>query len=189
MAQPPTSDPDRAAILRLKAGDPDAFADVYRKHQPGVLNFVHRLSNGNAVLAEDFAQQVFLSFWTHRADYDLEKPLAPLLLTMARNAWLNLAKREEYRRTSALQEDLAPSGPPRRAGKLDPRLEQKELEEALERALAGLEPPVREVFLLSRYHELKYAEIAEVLGISIKTVEARLSRALQALQEKLKDFL
>lgn len=189
MSAPGKPDSDRAALLRLKAGDPDAFAEFFRRHQPGILNFVHRLSGGNAVLAEDVAQQVFLNFWTHRNDYDLDKPISPLLLTMARNAWLNLAKREEYRKTASLQEDAAPSGPPRRTGQLDPRLEQKELEEALERALAGLEPPVREVFLLSRYHELKYAEIAQVLGVSIKTVEARLSKALQALQEKLKDFL
>ena len=189
MAAPTKPDPDRAALLRLKAGDPDAFAEFYGRHQPGILNFVYRLSGGNTILAEDVAQQVFLNFWTHRNDYDLEKPLAPLLLTMARNAWLNAAKKEEYRKTASLQEDLAPSAPPRRAGQLDPRLEHKEREEALERGLAGKVPHVREVFLLSRYHELKYAEIAQVLGVSVKTVEARLSKALQVLQEKLKDFL
>lgn len=189
MAQPPTSDDERRALLRLKAGDPEAFADFYRGHQRGVFSFVYRLSGGNTPLSEDVVQQVFLNFWSHRETFDFDKPILPLLFTMARNAWLNAAKREEYRKTSALQEDAAPAEPPRRAGRLDPRLEQKELEEAIERALGTLEPPVREVFLLSRYHELKYAEIAQVLGISIKTVEARLSRALQVLQEKLKDFL
>ena len=184
---PASPQEERRRILRLKNGDPEAFAEVFRKHHPAVYNFVHRLSGGNAGLAEDVAQQVFLNFWTHRNDYDLEKPLPPLLLTMARNAWLNAAKREEYRRTSPLREDLA-SGPSR-GDRLDPRLERQELEETLERALQALDPPVREVFLLSRYHELKYAEIARLLGVSIKTVEARLSRALEVLQERLKDFL
>ena len=186
MPSPSPPEDDRRRMLRLKNGDADAFAEIYRLHHPSILSFVHRLS-GNLVLAEDVAQHVFMNFWTHRADYDLEKPLPPLLLTMARNAWLNAAKREEYRRTSPLQEELAPS--PARGGRLDPRLEQKEIEEALERGLAALEPPVREVFVLSRYHEMKYAEIAQTLGVSVKTVEARLSRALQALQETLKDFL
>ena len=81
-------------MLRLKNGDADAFAEIYRLHHPSVLNFVHRLS-GHLALAEDVAQQVFLNFWTHRGDYDLDKPLPPLLLTMARNAWLNAAKRDE----------------------------------------------------------------------------------------------
>ena len=187
MPEPASPEDERRRMLRLKNGDPDAFAEVYRLHHPSILNFVHRLSGGQTVLAEDVAQQVFMNFWTHRGDYDLDKPLPPLLLTMARNAWLNTAKREEYRRTSPLKEDLAL--PARRGDRLDPQLERKELEEALQRGLDGLEPPLREVFLLSRYHELKYAEIAKLLGISIKTVEARLSRALQVLQEKLKDFL
>jgi len=186
MASPAPPEDDRRRMLRLKNGDADAFAEIYRLHHPAVLNFVHRLS-GNLALAEDVAQHVFLNFWTHRGDYDLDKPLPPLLLTMARNAWLNAAKREEYRKTSPLQEEVAPV--PRRGDRLDPRIEQKEIEEALERGLAALEPPVREVFILSRYHELKYAEIAQALGVSVKTVEARLSRALQVLQERLKDFL
>jgi RNA polymerase sigma-70 factor (ECF subfamily) len=181
MGSPPTPDDEQAKRLRLKSGDPEAFAQFFREHQPGILNYVHRLSGGNSTLAEDVAQQVFLNFWTHRNQYDLEKPVTPLLLTMARNAWLNAAKREEYRKTSELMEDAATS--------IDHGLEHKELEKAIEKSLAALEEPIREVFILSRYHELKYSEIAQMLGISIKTVEARLSRALQDLQKLLKEYL
>jgi RNA polymerase sigma-70 factor (ECF subfamily) len=181
MGSPPPPDEERAKRLRLKSGDPEAFAEFFRKHQPGILNYVHRLSGGNTTLAEDVAQQVFLSFWTHRNEYDLDKPVTPLLLTMARNAWLNAAKREEYRKTSELKDDAASS--------VDHGLERKELEKAIERSLAALEEPIREVFILSRYHGLKYTQIAEMLGISVKTVEARLSRALQDLQKLLKEFL
>ncbi len=180
MAQP-ESDEERRQRQRLRAGDPQAFADFYRRHQPGIYAFVYRLSNGQAPLAEDVCQQVFLNFWTHRANYDLEKPLPPLLLTMARNAWINTAKREEYRRTSELKEDGATGE--------DRALEIRELEKVVERSLQKLPPELREVFILSRYHQLKYQQIAEMLDISIKTVEARLSRALQELQGFLKDFL
>jgi RNA polymerase sigma-70 factor (ECF subfamily) len=181
MRSPSSPEEDRQKRLRLKAGDPDAFADLFHEHQPGVLNYIYRLSGGNRTLAEDVSQQVFLSFWTHRNEYDLDKPLTPLLLTMARNAWLNAAKREEYRKTSELKEDGA--------SQKDRGLEQRELETAIEKSLAALDDPLREVFILSRYSGLKYAQIAQVLGVSVKTVEARLSRALQDLQRLLKDFL
>jgi RNA polymerase sigma-70 factor (ECF subfamily) len=175
---PPDDDHERR---RLRAGDPDAFAAFYRRHQPGVYAYIHRLSGGRAVLAEDVCQQVFLNFWTHRESYDLDKPLVPLLLTMARNSWINAAKKEEYRKTSELKEDGASA--PDRGNEL------RELEHVVDRALKALDPDLREVFVLSRYHELKYAQIAEILGLSIKTIEARLSRALQELQKRLKDFL
>jgi RNA polymerase sigma-70 factor (ECF subfamily) len=185
MHHPGPPEDERKRMLRLKAGDPETFAEFFSNHQPGILNYVYRLSGGNRPLAEDVTQQVFLNFWTHRADFDLDRPIAPLLLTMARNAWVNAAKREEYRKTSPLQEAAAES-PPAATGR---DLEERELEKAVERALARLEPPFREVFILSRYQGLKYSQIAELLGISIKTVEARLSRALQDLHTHLKDFL
>ena len=181
MRTPSSPEDERQKRLRLKSGDPEAFAEFFREHQPGILNYVHRLSGGNATLAEDVAQQVFMNFWSHRNEYDLDKPVTPLLLTMARNAWLNMAKREEYRKTSELKEDGA--------SQVDHGLNRKELEAAIEKSLAALEEPIREVFILSRYHELKYTQIAQMLGISVKTVEARLSRALQDLQKLLKDFL
>ena len=102
-------------------------------------------------------------------------------LTMARNAWLNAAKREDYRKTSELKEDGAVQQ--------DRGLERRELETAIEKSLTALDEPIREVFILSRYHGLKYSQIAQMMGISVKTVEARLSRALQDLQKLLKDFL
>src|SRR5579862_6215510 len=181
MRIPPSPEEERQRRLRLREGDPEAFAEFFREFQPGVLNYIYRLSGGNSPLAEDVSQQVFLNFWTHRNEYDLDKPVTPLLLTMARNAWLNAAKREEYRKTSELKEDGA-SG-------VDHQLDQKELEKAIEKSLASLGEPLREVFILSRYHEMKYSEIAQMLGLSVKTVGARLSRSLQDLQRLLKDFL
>ena len=178
-------------MIRLKAGDPEAFSELFSRYQSGVTNYVYKLSGGNIALAEDIAQQVFLSFWLHREEYDLEKPITPLLLTMARNAWLNVAKREGLRKAHLVEKsaELTAEGDARAVAERDRRLEQRELTDSLERALSSLEPPLREVFILSRYHEMKYSEISEILGISVKTVEARLSRALHFLHDRLKEFL
>ena len=68
-------------------------------------------------------------------------------------------------------------------------LDARELAHAFQRALAALPEPVRDAFLLSRRDGLRYAEIATALGISVKTVEARMGRALKELREQLKDWL
>lgn len=168
-------------MLRLSSEDARVFGDAFRLHRERILKYVLRLSGGNQALAEDVLQQVFLNFWAHRREYDLEKPLAPLLLTMAHNAWINCGKRA--RPSATLVE--APS----RLDEPDRHVQKKELEAALTQALAALDEPVRQVFVLSRYQGLKYEEIARTLGVSVKTVEARLSRALEGLRRSLKGFL
>ena len=64
-----------------------------------------------------------------------------------------------------------------------------EIEVALRKAVAGLPDRCREVFELSRVHGLKYAEIAQVLGVSVKAVEAQMGKALQRLREQLAPWL
>ncbi len=71
----------------------------------------------------------------------------------------------------------------------DAGLEAKELEEAIAAAIASLPDKCREVFELSRYEGKKYGEIADLMGISVKTVEGQMSKALRVLREKLAPFL
>ena len=63
-----------------------------------------------------------------------------------------------------------------------------ELSDAYEAALARLEPEVRETLMLSRQEKLKYSEIARRLNISVRTVEARISKALKFLQQNLQVY-
>ena len=67
------------------------------------------------------------------------------------------------------------------------QLEASELEKQIQEALAALPGRCREVFLLNRFEGLRYQEIAERLGISVKTVEAQISKALRILRDQLKD--
>ena len=66
---------------------------------------------------------------------------------------------------------------------------QNELQQQIEQAIESLPEQCRLVFKLSRFEELKYAEIAALLGISIKTVENQMGKALKVMREKLKDYL
>ena len=156
-------------------------AEVFHRHHPELLNFVYRMSGGNRGAAEDVVQQVFLNLWRNRGSFDWTKPIKPLLLTMARNAWLNLAKRESYRKAVPIDDSFE--------GARDTDAQVNDLQIAVKRAVDALEESVRETFVLSRYHGLKYREIAEALGVSVKTVEARMSRALDELRAKLKEWV
>jgi RNA polymerase sigma-70 factor (ECF subfamily) len=75
------------------------------------------------------------------------------------------------------------------AEQADADTQANELEGAIRDAIADLPPRTREVFLMSRERNLKYSEIAEQLEISVKAVEANMSRALRQLREKLSPFL
>ncbi len=175
---------ERELLQRLKMGDNGTFNEIYKRYQKGVLDYVYRLSGFNQQLAEDVAQEVFLNLWKSRNDHDPAKPPQPLLLTMARNTWINASKRESIRKTAPLHEET-----PSRIETPYQTHNLNELEITVDKSLGGLNEPIREVFVLSRYHGLKYSEIAQMLGISIKTVEARLSEALDVLCEKLKTFV
>jgi len=71
----------------------------------------------------------------------------------------------------------------------EPNLVQEEIDAALAEAMNTLPPRCREVFELSRVHGLRYAEIATTLGLSVKTVEAQMGKALRILRERLAVWL
>jgi RNA polymerase sigma-70 factor (ECF subfamily) len=71
----------------------------------------------------------------------------------------------------------------------DAETQAGELRDAIRDAIEALPPRTREVFLMSRERNLRYSEIAEQLGVTVKAVEANMSRALRQLREKLSPFL
>jgi RNA polymerase sigma-70 factor (ECF subfamily) len=176
---------DRRQIRGLKMGNYATFNEIFMEHNKAILNYVYRLSGGNRHLAEDVAQHVFMKLWQHRNGHSPNAQIKPLLLTMARNAYIDASKKEAIRRYSPLDEKIAPGDP--RQGP-DAAVSRKELTSRVEDAISRLDEPIRETFILSRYQGLKYSEIAQVLDISVKTVEARLSQALKELRERLRLF-
>jgi RNA polymerase sigma-70 factor (ECF subfamily) len=175
---------DRDVLVRLARGEQAAFESLFREHYGSLVRLAERLVRSRD-LAEDTVQEVLLNLWRQRETVRVEDSLRAYLHRSVRNRALNHIRNERVRREAAPQilDDLSSE----RDG--DSELIGEEIETAVRHAVSELPPRCREVFELSRSQGLKYAEIAEVLGISVKTVETQMGRALKTLRERLSPYL
>lgn len=175
---------DRSEPAPFDAASPvhEWIERVFRQHYAELCTFVAGLT-GSVEGAEDVVHDVFLAIgraperWLEAGD-----ALRPMLYVAARNRALDVLRwrrvRERYAERVALQAAAAPADP-------EEVLAQREIERAFDAAVAGLSARMREIYLLHRLEGLTYREIADRLGISVKTVEVQMGRALKKLREQL----
>jgi len=171
-------------LRRVQAGDERAYDTVFRAWYPALVRVATALLH-DPDAAEEVAQDVMVQFWQRRHVIEVGMPLKAYLLRAVRNRSLNYLRHLRVRR-DAEPEVAATYDEPMGA---DQPLVASELAEAIKVAVAGLPPRCREIFELSRVDGLKYAEIAEALEISEKTVEAQMGKALRILRERLAPWL
>jgi RNA polymerase sigma-70 factor, ECF subfamily len=167
-------------VTRIRDGDAEAFRAFFRAFYPALCGFLRRYVDSDDV-AEDLAQDVFVAVWERREELDPDRAIEGYLYTSARNRALNLLKRRGVvlRSHDLLSRTrLSPPTP-------EDLLRHTELAEAAQSAIDTLSPGARRIFLLRREAGLSYAEISELLGISVKTVDNQMGRALKALRSKL----
>jgi len=178
-------DRDQLDLLkRLQAGDEGAYDTVFRTWYPVLVRVASALLK-DADAAEDISQEVLLELWRRRHVLEANVSLRAYLLRSVRNRSLNHLRHLRVRRDTdadvqALYDEPVTSDQP---------VVAKELADAVQIALRELPPRCREVFELSRVNGLKYSEIAEALGISQKTVEAQMGKALRIMRERLRPWL
>jgi len=136
--------------------------------------------------AEEAVQTVFIQLWEKRKEITIESSLKSYLYRAVRNTCMNVLKHEKVKKEHA---DYAMHSGNAMTAAASQTLVAEELEQRIAAALMKLPEQCRLVFKLSRFEELKYAEIAEQLGISIKTVENQMGKALRIMREQLKDYL
>ena len=137
--------------------------------------------------AEEVVQKVFCRIWEKRERLEVHTSLKAYLYGSVYHEcmdWLRHRKRVETHRRQVMRHGSQGS----RESAAD-KVELGELEKKLQQAIHELPDQCRAIFCLSRYGELGYKEIAGQLGISVKTVEAQISKALKRLRKKLADFL
>ena len=188
-----TQDRDHELVDRVLAGDGEAFAQLLRRHQRTVLNFMYRMV-GEGGTAEDLTQEVFLKAYVSLPRFRKEAAFSTWLFRIAHNHCLNALK-GRGREISGSSHTQDPSNPDRFASVPDPsisaseRLEQREFQTVIQAKLNELTPEHRAVVVLRDIQGLSYDEIASTLDIEGGTVRSRLHRARMELKEKLRTYL
>lgn len=136
--------------------------------------------------AEEIVQDVFVNFWNNQHKINIKISLKAYLYSSVRNASLNKKKhikiREQYKEHN--ERELESN-----SVDLENEMNATELEIKIKNAIDKLPLKRRKIFIMSRYDDLKYKEIAEKLNISIKTVENQMGSALKFLRKELIDYI
>lgn len=136
--------------------------------------------------AEEIVQQVFYSLWTKRESIDITSTLKSYLYKAVHNSSLNKIKQGKVRQMYAEHQKATAITETHSSSQI---LQGKELEALINNAIDELPEQCGIVFRMSRFGNMKYAEIADELNISVKTVENHMGKALKLMREKLKDYL
>lgn len=160
--------------------------ELLRRDWAGVVAYVGRYT-ANGDEAKDIAQDTFLSLWYGRVSWKGTGSLRSFLYGVARNLARNRGRSWHQTRVISLESIQPETARPTTstAPHPDEVVEEGELLDRLERAVAGLPPRRQEVFTLIRLHGLSYEEAASVLGIATQTVANHLSAALRDLRRRL----
>jgi RNA polymerase sigma-70 factor (ECF subfamily) len=196
-AQPGSSaadDPDVALMLRVQAGEIDAFPALFEAYAPRVLQFVRRFI-GHEARAEELTQDVFTQVYRFRGRYRPESRLSTWIFRIATNLCLNELRRPEHRLRVDLWKESddeareGPALPDPDAATPEDNAAARELAVALDREIAALPGKQRAALLLSRLDGLAYRDVADVMGCSEGAVKALLFRATHGLRARLRAFI
>ena len=187
-------DSDAGLMLRIRDGDAGAFDQLFVRHMRAVINFAYRFVRNRGV-AEELAQDIFLRVYEAAAGYQVQAKFTTWLYRIATNVCLNEIRKPHVRaalRNEGSDGDAGLSEVRETGGIFTPPdriLEQQAVSRALRHALKRLPEKQRAAFILNKYQELSYGEVAEVMKISEKAVRSLIHRAKETLAEELKPLL
>lgn len=163
--------------------DKEAFKKLFTNFFAPLCVFAQRYVE-NRTTSEDIVQDVFFNIWKNRKNLDIRTSTRNFLITSVKNSCIDSLRRKEVEsRYMTVQADKM------NEADTEDLYAISELEEAINKALEKLPNKIRLVFEMSRFQELTYAEIAQQQDISVKTVEAYMTKALKQLRVELKDYL
>jgi RNA polymerase sigma-70 factor (ECF subfamily) len=189
-------DPERDAKLmtRVTQGDRDAFEELYDLYGGAIARFFYHLT-WNRQVVEDGVQEVFLRLWRGARNWRPTGKFSTYLFQIAKNYWINeWAKQSRRIRPITLREDEEDPGSgldglvADTGGGPEREALRREMAADIRRAVSCLSEKLRLTFILSEYQGLKYAEVAEILGIPLGTVKSRMSSAEKELRRMLKKY-
>lgn len=189
-------DPDIRLMLRVRADDQTAFAEIVERYQHRLVGILGHLL-GNPAEAEDLAQEVFLRVYRTRQKYTPKAKFSTWLFTIANNLALNAIRDKKRRAVVPLDvgdsnfqgAKLGEGRSPDKSAPPTQHLAQEELAAVIRRALDNLNERQRVAVVLNKFEDMNYAEIADVMGLTTKGVKSLLSRARAKLRDALQPYI
>lgn len=174
---------DVSLVVSLQKGDENAYRQLFVKYYSPLCEYASQYISDDD--SEELVQELMLFIWEARENLVIETSLKSYLFISTKHRCLNAIRKNQYheRIHNQIYE------------KIKDQFEDpdyyfvNELTENIRKAIENLPDTYRETFILSRFGERTNMQIAERLGISIKTVEYRISQALKILRHRLKDYL
>lgn len=161
------------------------FEDVFKAHFKNLHAYACTIVKDD-VMAEEMVQNVFYKIWERKAHLSIQTSLTAYLYRAVYHESLNYIK---HQKVKTAYQSYATARMNQQTDNAEKKVLLGELEQRLRTALQELPEQCRTIFQMSRFEELKYQEIADKLGLSIKTVENQMGKALKLMRLKLIDFL
>ncbi|MES2688918.1 MAG: RNA polymerase sigma-70 factor [Bacteroidota bacterium] len=176
---------DIQLVENIRQGDLKSFEQVFNAYAENLVRYAETILK-NTYEAEDIVQQLFVQLWDKRSTLVITTSLKSYLYRAAHNSSLNKIKQHGVRDSYAEYYTYVGNA---ETGSAAQRVEAKEVNTAIETAIEELPEQCRKVFRLSRFEQMKYQQIADELGISVKTVENQMGKALKHMRLRLKDYM
>lgn len=173
---------DRECLIRMAAGDEQAFRQIYNRYYRTMVMGLMRMLN-DVDTCREIAQEVFVEIWNKRATFEVHTSLPGYLRRASINKALNYIKKNKRYVFETLenQVDVADD----HEVQVEKQGEAEDVNQALYKAIETLPERCRIVFTLSRFEDMSHREIAEQLNISTKTIENQITKAMKILREAL----
>ncbi len=191
IADLPTQRTDEALLAHYLEGDRQSFEQLVGRYQRELYHFLVRFM-GDRVLADDVFQETFLQVHQSAGRFDLTRRFRPWLFTIAANKARDFIRSNNRRQTTALQAVMSSE---QTGGEFinliaaegdapGERLEKHELQQKVQRTIAAMPEHLREILLLSYFHQFPYKIISDMLDIPLGTVKSRLHSAVGQFAER-----
>jgi len=185
---------DEQLLSGYRAGDKNAFATLVGRYQRELFHFLVRFL-GDRAAAEDVFQETFLQVHQSIEQFDPQRRFRPWLFTIAANKARDLIRSQARRPTNPLQATINPGDD--ESGEFmdlmsatqnfpDEPLQRQELQESVQRTVMSMPEHLREILLLSYFHQFPYKQISDILDIPLGTVKSRLHAAVAHFADRWK---
>jgi RNA polymerase sigma-70 factor (ECF subfamily) len=177
---------DEQLLAEYRQGDRNSFAQLMSRYQRELYHFLVRFL-GDRAAAEDVFQETFLQVHQSAEQFDLSRRFRPWLFTIAANKARDLIRSQARRPTNPLSASISPGDDESgefidlmqsTAAMPDDSMQREELQELVKKTVMHMPEHLREILLLSYFHQFPYKQIGDILDIPLGTVKSRLHAAV-----------